>query len=274
LKDPDQFLAQTMSIDLGYSYRPAIKTRHNFRVSYTDLQVKDTVIMRNPKFFPAGLNRVRLADISYTIQHYNVDYIPYPLKGFHGEATLYKRFGNHTGLWQLRGSGGYSFKVAPKSYMLLQAVGSVRVPFHQAYFTTRMFGGGDFYMRGLEYYVTEGVVGGIFRATAKREVLSFSINNPIGGKTHNKIPFRVFVKAYGDVGYSYLPNTQRHYLRAVDEPPRLVSQPVYTFLNNKWLHTKGIGIDVITFYDVVLKFEYSFNQFGSSGLFFHTKSDF
>ena len=269
LKDPNQFLTRTISADVGYSYRPAIKTRHNFRLSYTDLQLKDTVITRNPKFFPAGLNRVKVADISYTIQHFNVDYIPYPLKGFQGEATLHKRFGSEADFWRIKASGSYSFKIAPKSYAQFQAVGSLLLPFRQAYFASRMFGGSDYYMRGLEYYVTEGVGGGIFRATAKREVLSFNIHNPIGGKTHNKIPFRVFVKGYGDVGYSYLPNGHRHYIDAEQ-----VTKPVYTFLNNKLLRTGGIGIDIITFYDVVLRLEYSFNQFGSSGLFFHTRSDF
>lgn len=269
LKDPNQFLTNAVFVDLGYSYRPAIKTRHNFRISYADLQVKDTVIRRNPKFFPAGLNRVRLADVSYSIQFFNVDYIPYPLKGFHGEASLYKRFGKETGIWQLSAKGGYSFKVAPKSYIELQASGSIRLPFKQSYFATRMFGTGDLYMRGLEYYVTEGVAGGIVRATAKREILSFNIRNPIGTKTHDKIPFRIFVKGYGDLGYSYLPNTTRYYFDA-DQ----VAKPVYSFLNNRLLRTQGIGIDIITFYDVVLKFEYSFNQFASSGLFFHTRSDF
>ena len=269
LKDPNQFLTRTTSVDVGYSYRPGIKTRHNFRVAYSDLQLEDTVIMRNPKFFPVGQNRARFADISYTVQHYDVDYIPYPLKGFQGEATLHKRLGAGTNLWLMKASGSYSFKMAPKTYMQFQAVGSLILPFRQSYFASRMFGGSDYYMRGLEYYVTERVAGGIFRATAKKEVLSFNVHNPIGGKTHNQIPFRIFVKGYGDVGYSHLPHSERFYIDA-----GLVRKPVYSFLNNKLLRTGGIGIDIITFYDVVLKFEYSFNQFGSSGLFFHTRSDF
>lgn len=269
LKDPNQFLTRTVSVDLGYSYRPAIKTRHNFRIAYTDYEVKDTVLNRNPKFFPAGLKGIQIVDAGYSIQYFDVDYIPYPLKGFHGEASLNKRFGKQMNMWQLTAKGDYSFKIAPKSYIQFQASGSIQLPFTQSYFTTRLFGSGDLYMRGLEYYVTEGVAGGIGRITAKRQVLSFNVHNPIGGKTHDKIPFRIFVKAYGDAGYSYLPNTTRFYKDA-DQ----LTKPVYTFLNNRFLHTSGFGIDIITFYDVVVKFEYSFNQFGGSGIFFHTRSDF
>jgi len=45
-------------------------------------------------------------------------------------------------------------------------------------------------------------------------------------------------------------------------------------LNNKYLHTWGIGLDILTIYDVVLKFEYSFNQLGDKGFYFHTREDF
>ena len=256
LKVPDQFLVSALSIDLGYSYRPAIKTRHNFRISYGDLSVKDTVLLSNPNFFPAGLRRVRLPEVSYQIEYYNVDYIPYPLKGFYGEARINKRFGKHTGVWETGGKASYSFKMFPKTYMEFQAAGLLRLPFHQSYFSTRMFGSTDLYMRGLEYYVIEGVAGGMARATAKREVVSFNIPTPIKSKSHDKIPISIFLKGFGDVGYAYSPN------------------PGTSFLNNRVLGTYGVGIDILTFYDVVLKLEYSFNQFGEKGLFVHSKSDF
>ena len=38
-------------------------------------------------------------------------------------------------------------------------------------------------------------------------------------------------------------------------------------LNNKMLYTGGIGLDIISIYDVVLRVEYSFNQLNQSGLF-------
>ena len=64
-------------------------------------------------------------------------------------------------------------------------------------------------------------------------------------------------KAFGDFGYAYKRPT-----------------PGTTFFNNKPLYTFGAGIDMLTIYDIVFKAEYSFNQRGESGFFFHTKSDF
>ena len=34
------------------------------------------------------------------------------------------------------------------------------------------------------------------------------------------------------------------------------------YLNNKLIHSWGLGVDMITFYDIVFKFDYSFNQLG------------
>jgi hypothetical protein len=116
-------------------------------------------------------------------------------------------------------------------------------------------GSSDFYMRGLEYYVIEGVAGGIARATLKNQILSFNVNNLLKSKTHDKIPFRIFLKTFADAGYSYSRNSN------------------HSRLNNKLLHSWGVGMDIITFYDIALRFEYSFNQLGDKGLFFHTQND-
>ncbi len=257
IKTEDRFLTRNFHADLSYSYRPAIKTRHNFRISYTDKLVADTVIKRNPNYFNNGSNTARYLDLSYLIQHFNVDYIPYPLKGFMGDASFYKRgWGKQNNIWEVSARGDFVNKVLPKTYLHLQAAGNIRLPFDQPFYSSGLFGSSDFYLRGLEYYVINGVAGGFGRATIKNEIISFNYRNPISSKTHDKIPFRIFAKVYGDGGYAYDKN------------------PGTSLLNNKMLYTYGAGIDVVTFYDLVLKFEYSFNQLGQSGFFFHTKSDF
>ena len=63
-------------------------------------------------------------------------------------------------------------------------------------------------MRGLEYYVIEGVAGGIARATVKNR--NFIIQHSqvlLKSKTHDKIPFRIFLKGYGDA--LVIPDTPR-----------------------------------------------------------------
>ena len=249
------YILKQYHADMAYTYRPAIKTRHNFRVSYNQYHISDSVLKFNPDFFPNRSTKLSYYDLAYTIQYFNVDYIPYPLSGFKGEASLYKRFGKLNNLWQLSANGTYNKKIFSKSYLEFQFSGVIKAPFDQPYFTTRIFGSSNMYMRGLEYYVIDGVAGVLGRVTAKKEVLSISIRNPIPLKTLEKIPFRFFVKAFTDAGYAH--------------SPREASR-----LNNRWLQTVGAGIDILSIYDLVLKVEYSFNQFGQSGLFFHTSTDF
>jgi opacity protein-like surface antigen len=256
IKQEDNFIVKQSYIDLAYTYRPAIKTRHTFRVSYANINVDDSVIKLNPRYFASSANSLRFADISYRLSYNNVDYIPYPLKGFSGEANLYKRFGRISSFWQISGRGNYSTKFFPTSFIQLQAAGLLRFPFNQPYISNNLMGSADLYMRGLEYYVIEGVAGGVTRATVKNEILSLNVRNIIKSQSHNKIPFRVFLKAYGDLGYSYTPNYGN------------------SILNNKLLRTWGAGVDIVTFYDVVVKLEYSFNQLGDKGLFIHTQTDF
>jgi len=220
-----------------------------------NLAVDDSVLKLNPNYLASSAKRLRFADLSYNLSYTNLDYIPYPLKGFAGEAGIYKRFGKNANIWQVSARGNYNIKFSPRSFIQLQGTGLVRFPFNQPYISNGLMGSTDFYMRGLEYYVIQGVAGGVGRATVKNELLSFNLRNPVNSKTHDKIPFRVFLKAYGDLGYSYSPNYG-------------ISR-----LNNKLLRTWGAGIDIVTFYDVVLRFEYSFNQLGDKGLFFHTQND-
>ena len=95
------------------------------------------------------------------------------------------------------------------------------------------------------------------RATLRREIFSMILRTPPGSKKEVTIPFRFFLKAGTDFGYSYS------------------KIPGNSLLSNKLLNTQTIGLDMLVApYDIVFKFEYSFNQLGGSGLFFHVRTDF
>jgi len=105
--------------------------------------------------------------------------------------------------------------------------------------------------------VVDGVAGGFLKTTLGREVLNFSIRiPPRKGKEAERIPVRIFGKIYGNSGYVYNP------------------EPGENNLSNRLLNSAGIGIDILTFYDVTFRFEYSFNQLGQNGLYLHRKTIF
>ncbi|ULQ56096.1 hypothetical protein KJS94_15720 [Flavihumibacter rivuli] len=253
-----KFLEERWGGTLQYSYRPGLQqTRHYVRLGYYVDKVDSAVIEVNPNYLNNGKTRVAYPELSYTVNHVNVDYAPYPLKGVMGDLTLSQRgIGNGVNMFSVSVRGTKAWDLGWKSSAALQFGGVLRLPFDQPFVHSRLFGYGDFYLRGLEKYVVDGVAGALLRNTIRRELTSFYIPFPIKSQSHDRIPFRIYAKAYGDMGYSHNKNFPDN------------------SLVNKMLYTAGAGIDVVTFYDIVMRFEYGFNQLGESGFFFHFKNDF
>jgi outer membrane protein assembly factor BamA len=255
----DQFVMQNIKAELAYLYRPAIKTRHSFRVAYVKNKVNDTILALNPHYYPiTSGNNISYPEFSYSVQYYNSDYNAYPTRGFIGDATLLKRgISNDINLTQLQYHANYAVPLSPKTHFLFQSAGILKVPFDQPYYNQQLFGYGDAYLRGLEYYVLDGVAGIMGRATLHQQIFAMILKTPPKSKKEVVIPFRFYLKAGGDLGYVYS--------RA----------PGNDLLCNKLVYTETVGLDiVIPSYDIVFKFNYSFNQLGQSGVFFHVRTDF
>lgn len=248
---------KTWSGYVEYNYRPALRTFHSLRLGLTRLNVDKRVTDLNARYYHDGVNNITLPELSYSLRHYHVDYIPYPLDGWMGEVSLSKR-GIHsfTEMWQLTAKYNKAFNLGKKWYFNWQSQGMVRVPFNQPFYNTGLFGYNDFYLRGLEKYVVDGVAGVMSRQTFRKELFRFNVPTFISSGSHASIPFRFYAKAFADAGYS------------VNNMARENS------LTNRMLYTTGFGIDIVTFYDFVFRFDYSFNQLGQNGLFLHFKNEF
>lgn len=259
LKDENNYVRNFTNASAELTYRRAIKTRHSFGIGYVTEQVKDTIVALNPSFFKSGRNSISFPGIYYTMNYFDVDYIPYPTKGYAAQLSIGKNgFNNVINVWQLHIKGSGSWPLSAKTFFNLNVYGGIKLPFRQPYFNQRFLGYGDVFMQGFEYYVIDGVAGGYLKTTFTRELLSSSIRIPAGkkGKDPQKIPFRIFGKIYGNSGY-------------VNNP-----QPGYNSLSNKMLYSGGFGIDILTFYDITFKLEYTFNSLGQNGLFLHRKTTF
>ncbi|HYJ39068.1 MAG TPA: POTRA domain-containing protein, partial [Chitinophagaceae bacterium] len=252
----DKTLSKMYNGSIEITYRPFIKTRNTFRIGYNYQSVDSAIINLNPEYFKNNSTKVAFPEIAYKVEYYNVDYIPYAQKGFMGEVSIMKRgFNKDMNMWQIGYRANQNVKLSRKASYSLQSNGLIRFPFDQPYVNLRMFGYGDFYLRGLEKYVVDGLAGMLVKNTLRREVLAFNITSPFNTSIQ-KIPFQFFAKTYFDAGYSYNKSSDANYLA------------------NRMMYTGGFGIDMKTIYDVILRFEYSFNQKGEQGFFFHVKNDF
>jgi outer membrane protein assembly factor BamA len=254
----DDFLRQVYTIGLNYSYRRAINTRHQVFVNYNYEKVADSVAIINPNYLGKGRTNARFIDITYRLTYIKADSWVYPLKGFRLLAEVGKKgIGslndvddvhcrlNMAKYWQLR----------PKTFAALGIRSAAKLSNEQPYINQQALGYRDDYLRGLEYYVIDGTSFAILKSTLRQELISFKVKLPIVPKKFNTVPVRIFAKAFGDAGYAYN------------------KFPGNSFLNNRFLYTGGIGLDIVSFYDTCLRIEYSFNQLGQKGLFLHTSVD-
>lgn len=257
LKDNDNYIRRFTSASAEITYRRAIKTRQYLGIGFTQEDVSDTIVALNPKYFKSG-NRLTFPEIYYRLTYFDLDYNSYPTKGYAGEFFIGKKGINHKiNVWDLSLKGSGSWPISKKTFVNLSAYGDIKWPFRQPYFNIRFLGYNDAYIQGYEYYVIDGVAGGYLKAMIARELFNFYIKSrPARGSFANGIPVRIFGKLYGNTGYVYNP------------------EPGDNSLSNKLLSSAGVGIDIITAYDFVLKLEWTFNQIGQNGLFLHKRSNF
>ena len=255
-KDPNNFVRRQFYAGGLFSIRKGSINRHYFRLGIQSESISDTIAALNPNYLGKARLSVTYPELRYIFHHYQLNYIPYPTKGHAYEFEfLRKGLGNTVDLNQLIFRASRYWELPAKTYYGISMESHLRLPFDQPFFNTLMLGYNDSYLRGLEYYVVDGVAGGFVRNTIGKEFMNFKVKTGLRSKSHAYIPFRLYMKGYADAGYVYRKQTGADNL-----------------LNNKLLYTGGIGIDIVSFYDVVLRFEYSFNQLAQKGLFVH-KSD-
>jgi outer membrane protein assembly factor BamA len=257
-KDTNNFVRSFLRSYAELTYRPAIKTIHRFGIGYTIEKVTDTIVKLNPSYFTDGRNRISYPEFYYLMNYMDVDYNPYPLKGYIMELYFSKRGLNSViNMWQVSAKASGSWEIAKKTYFNARIAGSIKFPFNQPYFNRRLLGYSDFFMQGFEYYVVDGVAGGYAKAILSREILN--LNFQVKRKKDEipyHIPFRTYAKTFVNAGYAFNPD------------------PGLNTLNNRMLYSWGVGLDIITHYDFTLKFEWSFNLLGENGLYLHRKSYF
>jgi len=256
IKDND-YLRNYFSWFTEVNYRPAIKAKHTLGIGYSYEKIDDTIHKLNP-YFAGNSNTIRLPEIYYKLSYFDVDFIPYPTRGFIGEIQLRKKgFGQPLNLLQLTAKGSSTWPVSSNYFFNLSAVGMIKLPLRQPYITNQFIGHDNLYLQGYEYYVVDGVAGGFSKATLTRQVLRTKVRVPfIKWEGGNEVPLKVYLKTFANAGYVYARSTAKN------------------SLNNQLIYSGGVGVDLVLFTDFVVKIDWSFNRLGENGLYLHKRNYF
>jgi len=250
------YIQQQIQGGITYIYRPAYKTRHIFELNYKDYLVQDTLLKLNPNYFSNGSNKVRLLELLYRYQLNEVDNWNYPLYGFKIVNYAIVRAGFQGFNFQAFDNieAGTFRNPLPNWYFSAIFRGRLMYPAKVPYYFQGGLGTSTDYVRGYEYYVIDGSQYGLVRLDLKREIFN-KIFKGIPIEYFTSFPLRIYPKIFADLGYingSFSNNS---------------------YLNNRLLYSGGIGVDIVTFYEIKIRIEYTINHLGQNGLYLHFNSE-
>ncbi len=234
---------------IGWTLRSSFYDNHSALVSYHDERVNDTILAMNNSYYLNGELRQQFFSLSYTYTNDHRDYIGYPLEGYYWQVEARKLgLGLFDDINIFRLYGVYSLYTAlGKNFYYAGSVrGYFSAPKRQPYSYFKGFGYDGAWPRGYELYAIEGQSYLLQQNTLSYRVFSrnFNLEKIIPIKQFSQIPINIYLKSFIDQGF-------------VDNP---IPYAISNRLSNRYLIGGGLGIDIVTYYDAVLRIEYSLNR--------------
>ncbi len=258
-RDYKKYMREQHEAKIGVSIRNHLYQRSTVELLYNETHINDTIEKLNPDFFGNIRTKVGYFSLQYRFVFDKRDYKPYPLKGWTAEIGVTKdglNFVYDESLNNLYAIASLK-KFTPLSdrfFIANQIKGRYINTDYIPYYFNRGLGYNNDYIRGYEYYVIDGQSFALIKNSLKYKLIKQHIVEVKALKNRfsqfSTIPYSVYLTLNGDAGY--------------------VEDKFYgnkNSLNNKWQYGYGIGLDFVTFYDIVARFEFTFSKQMQSGFF-------
>ena len=238
--------------NLNLTYRPNLFERHSLQLGYGKEQLSDSGFLIQPNFLASHKKVMTYGDITLGYTKIAFDYNAYPTSGAATELVLFQRFSEGAPLTsiQFRKLKAHSF--SKHNFIFIETNSQVKFLPNDNYLDGRLMGYGNLQMNGLEYYVVDGNAATIFKTAFHHSLGSITVKNPLTQKFLPEVKYDFWIRIFSNLGYVYS-----------DRPSNTNK------LSNTLIRTAGIGLDVISIYDFVLKIDYSVNQLGDKGVYLH-----
>ncbi len=259
VRDYHQHLVKWIEAKLSFSYRKKYFDIHTLEIAYNHWNINDTVIKLNPNIIDnPSKNEWQYFYVYYSYLFNNTDIQYYPLNGWVAGGSFTKN-GLIKSIDDVNNFFVYATikKFTPlKPWLnLANAVygkwtDSKNIP----YFFNRSIGYGNNLVRGYEYYIIDGQ-----QYVMTKNALRFLWFKPkvlnlkwLKVPQFNTIPVYSYFNLFFDAAY--------------------VQDKIFAstnFLNNKWIYGYGVGLDIITYYDLVFRIEFAINHLQQWGIYLH-----
>ncbi len=248
--------------DIEVTLRRTHDIRHSWRLKYTQAEVQDTIVRTAIDYFDGPSLHTRFLTVGYTFLWDRRDSRIYTRSG-HFEELRIDRYGvglldrSAPGITTIYGTTKQWWRPHEKWTLSLSLRGKYTFGTPPYYVQEGL--GYSHLVRGYEYYVIDGE----HFALGKGNVV-FQLVKP---RTHRveAMPIEAFRTLYIAV-----------YLNLYTDIGRVwdTRYAASNFLSNRWINGNGIGLDLVTSYDQVLRGEYSINAQGEDGFFLHFTQPF
>lgn len=266
-KNDEKFVFQNFGVTLGMTVTPGLLTRHVISASFSQQSIDTAIVNRNQDYYLDKRFNQRYLALNYSFSHDTRDMRPYPLKGHLANFGLSK-----VGLLKSDDVNALtaSFKWAQfgkiTKKLSFETVAKVRTALirgQQPYTFTHGLGYSADYLRGYEYYVVDGLDYGLLKNSLHFELFDKTFNLSKYLKWDILKGFRSFpLKCYLSGNFD---------LAHARGPAELAKTNA---LNNRTLYSGGVGLDIVAYYSWVWQIQYSWNDLGEKGVFFHYKAGF
>lgn len=259
-RDYNHYVREETETKIGITVRKNLNERHSFEAEYNTGSIRDTINELNPSYFSSKNTRIEYISLQYRYTLDLRDNKPYPLKGWYAEFTavkdgiglLKKEFVDNT----YATIGLKYYKPLSKRFFMANSIKLRTTAYRNpSYYFNKALGYSDDYVRGYEYYVIDGQNFALGKTTIKYRLVKprvIDLHQLKRLKKFNQIPYAIYLSAFGDGAY-------------VDDSYFNKNNP----LNNAFIFGYGAGVDLVTYYDNVIRIEYSFTRQFEHGLFLH-----
>lgn len=264
-----QTLRKKYGVKITYTYRKSFYETHGLSLEYDNGTIADTIRKLNtayndPTYYVGGKKNQWYTTLSYYFLSEHRDVIAYPLNGYMATAGFRQIMFGSGNLQQTNFSASVAYHkdLGRRFYFSNYTSG---------YFSTKSdppyslyFGQGyeKRFVRGYEVYVIEGPWYFLNKTTLKKRLFQRKFFLDIlPWEQFQHFPVALYLKAYADFGYTKNYNYYSEHAKN-------------NRLSNKMIAGGGMGLDLVTSYDVVTRFEYTYNAEGYHGFFFHIKKEF
>lgn len=249
------FVKKNMFFSLVGTYRPGYKSLNTFSISLNHDNFADTLFKLNPSF---AYNQT---DFSYFSIGYNYrldyrDYKAYPLNGYYFEADI-----NQFGLGLLKSGVNFFSAYALYDrylpihkhwYFAYNVTVKIQPDRYRPHFLEKGLGYPPTTLRGYQLYVVNGQWMTLFHSNLKYELVPKRVVQVpyVRSEKFGKLFYSIYANLIFDAGY--ISDNQTYWKNP---------------LANKFIFGTGLGLDFVTYYDMVFGFEYTINRENQKNFF-------